>query len=144
MEGGKVRGDLSLAHHHMFLCLPSLALGTDYHRTPATVTVHRSGLCPSTDPDWRTRRLSSSPHSSSVRPKPCLHLSDGKYTHISKFKEDFQMKCPSTKESWEPYLRSFSWICFTFVDHVLSTSFASYSWAGPAIKRPTLCSSALI
>lgn len=33
---GKVRGDLSLAHHHMCLCLPSLASGTDYHHIPAS------------------------------------------------------------------------------------------------------------
>lgn len=41
-ERGKVRGDLNLAHHHMFLYLScllcTLALGTDYHQKPATVT----------------------------------------------------------------------------------------------------------
>lgn len=49
-KGSKVRGDLSLAHHHLFFpffffAWASLALGADYHHIPATVTVYLCGQC---------------------------------------------------------------------------------------------------
>lgn len=76
-KGGKVRGDLSLAHQHMFLCLPSLALGRDYHHIAATVTVHLRGLCATPAPDWHVRRLFFPTLSSLfMQSKPSLHSTD--------------------------------------------------------------------
>jgi len=125
-KSGKVRGDLSLAHRHMFLCLPSLAPG-------GVIPVHRlllpstfCGLCAAPDPDWRVRRpflpfffrihATKSPFLRfASRKKRRGYKNNNNDTHkhqkkkLKSFLNDFLPKYTSTKSRARSHLRSFSW-----------------------------------